>query len=115
MFKIICYIFFAILFIIIGIDLIDDLFNIEFTYYLWSMFVLGLGVVLYPFNFKFKFKTDYIFLFVFAFVFVNLINMFFFYDFSFTMYWVNVCIGVFGIALSAIHYKFNLDYWETKF
>lgn len=97
--------FFILLVGIICIDLITDLFLIDFTYYLLSLFILGLGIVVYPFDFRFSYKTDYMFLLVLAMVLVNAINLFVFSNFSFPIYCVNIFVGIFGISLSLFRRK----------
>jgi hypothetical protein len=94
--------FFFLLVGIICVDLISDLFLIDFTYYLLSLFILGLGIVVYPFDFRFRYKTDFIFLLVLLMAIVNLINLFGFSNFSFLIYCVNIFVGVFGILLSLL-------------
>lgn len=86
--------------IIICFDLLSDLFLIDFTYYLLSLFILGLGFVVYPFDFMFRFKTDFMFLPVMLIAVANIVNLFFFANSSFEVYCVNIFMGVFGILLS---------------
>jgi hypothetical protein len=90
---------------IICIDLFSDLFSMSFTYYLLSLFFLGLGIVVYPLDFKFRFKADFMFLTLIAMANVNFINLFFFADFSFKINWINISMGIFGILLSLFRKK----------
>jgi hypothetical protein len=92
---------FIFLLVLIGMDLISSLFLIDFTYYLLSLFMLGLGIVVYPLDFKFRFITDFTFIVVMGImVLVNFVNLFFFADFSFNIYCINISVGIFGIVLS---------------
>ncbi len=94
---------FIFLLVLIGIDLISNLFLIDFAYYLLSLFILGLGILVYPLDFKFRFKTDFIFLLVMGIiVVVNFANLVFYEDFSFNIYCINISVGVFGIVLSLL-------------
>lgn len=83
---------------IICIDLFSDLFLIDFKYYLHSLFILGLGIVIYPLDFKFRYKADFMFLIVIGVVIFDSINLFFFADFSLKINSVNILSGVFGIV-----------------
>lgn len=103
------YSFFTGLIGAINIALIADLYLSQFKYYILSLFLLGLGIASYPFDFKLRFKTDYMFLLILLFVILNLLNIIFFHDFSFFIFCINVFVGVLGVILTVIHYKFNLN------
>lgn len=105
MYQKLVVIFFILLTGIICIDLLMDLFLIDFTYYLLSLFVLGLGIVSYPLNFKFKVPIDFIFLGILGVALANFINLFFLKDFSFKIYCINIMVGIFGILLSLFKMK----------
>jgi hypothetical protein len=90
---------------IILIDFFSNLFLIDFRYYLQSLFVLGLGIVVYPLDFKFKFKADYIFLTVIGLAIFNGINLFFLTDFSFKMNGINILGGISGSLLTIFRKK----------
>jgi hypothetical protein len=96
---------FVLLVVMIGVDLVADLFSINFTYYLLSLFILGLGIVSYPLDFKFRSKIDLIFLAILVTALVNLMNLLYFKNFSFEIYCINVVAGVFGIVLSLFKIK----------
>jgi hypothetical protein len=94
---------FICLLVLIGVDLLSNLFVIDFTYYLLSLFILGLGIVVYPLDFKFRFKTDFMFLLVMGIIIVvNFVNLVFYANFSFNMYCINISVGIFGIVLSLL-------------
>lgn len=97
--------FFIILTGILSIDFFSNLFLMDFKYYLQSLFVLGLGIVVYPLDFKFRFKADFIFLIVIGTAIFNIINLFFFAEFSFVINCINIFAGFFGVLLSLFRKK----------
>lgn len=109
MFKILVVYLFVFLFGLISYDVVANLFEIDFTFYLLSLLVLVFSMIIYPFNFELKYSTDLIFLTVFAVVFLNIINLFFVNTFSFRSSFFNICIGVFGVLLGIVRNSFKLS------
>jgi hypothetical protein len=99
---------FGLFFCLVGIlciDFVSDLFVMDFTYYLLSLFFLGLGIVVYPLDFKFRFKTDFMFLPLIGLAMANFINVFFFADFSLKINCVNILAGIGGVLLCVFRKK----------
>lgn len=104
--KIVLSLFFA-LTGIICIDLYANLFAMDFCYYIQSLFMLGLGIVIYPLDFRFRYKADFMFLPIIVVALLNLINLFLIKDFSFEINCINVFSGFSGVFLSLLKNKIN--------
>ena len=100
--------FFILLTGIISVDLISDLFLMDFTYYLLSLFILALGIVAYPLDFKFRLIIDFVFLAILITALANFMNLVFFRNFSFEIYCINIVVGIFGILLSLFKVKIKV-------
>lgn len=101
--KIVISVFVVILGVIV-VDYFSDFLS-PFNKYVFSLIVLGLGIIIYPTDFKFKSKVDFMFLPVLAVAVFNIINLFIMKDFSLKMNFINILIGTFGVLQSVVYKK----------
>ena len=81
------------------LNYIDDIFTELLTYYLLSLFLIALAIILYPIDFKFKHKADFTFLIVLGIAIFNIVNLIILKDFSSEINYINILTGAFGILL----------------
>ena len=100
---------FLLLIAMLILDYTFEIFNSSFVFYLQSIFILQLGMILYPFNFKFKRKADYLFLISIGLFIYNIIYLLTMYQLSFKLNFINIGTGIFSIVLLLVRKKTSLS------